>query len=111
MGFFDKLKAGLQKTKNAVFGQLNAVMKNFRKGLSRIGGKKVEQLLDYEQGLDGLPRSDVLKFMLEGHCSVVIRPSGTEPKMKAYISVSEKDAQTAQLSEQKIMQQLESCFV
>ena len=31
MGFFDKLKAGLSKTKNAVFGQLNAVMKNFRK--------------------------------------------------------------------------------
>ena len=31
MGFFDNLKAGLAKTKNAVFGQLNAVMKNFRK--------------------------------------------------------------------------------
>ena len=31
MGFFDKLKAGLQKTKAAVFGQLNQVMKNFRK--------------------------------------------------------------------------------
>ena len=31
MGFFDKLKAGLQKTKNAVFGQLNEVIKNFRK--------------------------------------------------------------------------------
>ncbi|MBQ4192853.1 MAG: signal recognition particle-docking protein FtsY [Clostridia bacterium] len=31
MGFFDKLKAGLAKTKNAVFGQLNEVVKNFRK--------------------------------------------------------------------------------
>lgn len=95
---------------SAGFEKMQQIMKNFRKGLSQIGGKKVEQLLDYEQGLDGLPRSDVLKFMLEGHCSVVIRPSGTEPKMKAYISVSEKDAQTAQLSEQKIMQQLESYF-
>ena len=31
MGFFDKLKAGLSKTKAAVFGQLNQVMKNFRR--------------------------------------------------------------------------------
>ncbi|MBR5366289.1 MAG: signal recognition particle-docking protein FtsY [Clostridia bacterium] len=31
MGFFDKLKAGLAKTKNAVFGQLNEVVKNFRR--------------------------------------------------------------------------------
>ena len=31
MGFFDKLKEGLMKTKNAVFGQVNEVIKNFRK--------------------------------------------------------------------------------
>ena len=31
MGFFDKLKAGLAKTKNAVFGQVNEVVKSFRK--------------------------------------------------------------------------------
>ena len=92
------------------FDKMQQIMRNFRKGHSFIGEKKVEQVLDYAQGIDGLPRSDVLKFILEGHCSVVIRPSGTEPKMKAYISVSEKDAQTAQLSERKIMEQLESYF-
>ena len=31
MGFFDKLKAGLKKTKDAVFGQVDAVIKSFRK--------------------------------------------------------------------------------
>ncbi len=40
MGFFDKLKAGLSKTKNAVFGQLNAVMKNFR----RVDEELLEEL-------------------------------------------------------------------
>ena len=34
--------------------------------------------MDYVQGLDGLPKSDVLKFLLEDNCSLVVRPSGTE---------------------------------
>ena len=43
--------------------------------------------LDYLEGLESLPKSNVLKFILEGNCSVVVRPSGTEPKIKIYISV------------------------
>ena len=42
-------------------------------------------MLDYAPGLDGLPKSDVLKFLLEDNCSIVVRPSGTEPKIKVYI--------------------------
>lgn len=45
-----------------------------------IGGQKVESLLDYKTGLDGLPKSDVQKPILEGYGSVVVRPFGTEPK-------------------------------
>lgn len=73
---------------SAGFATMKCIMEEFRKNVSCIGGKKVERMLDYAPGLDGLPKSDVLKFLLEDHCSVVIRPSGTEPKIKTYISVS-----------------------
>ena len=75
---------------SAGFAKMQSIMADFRGGLSEIGGKKVLKMLDYSQGLDGLPKSDVLKFMLEGNCSVVIRPSGTEPKLKIYASVNAK---------------------
>ena len=37
-------------------------MQAFRGGIKEFGGKKVVRLLDYVQGLDGLPKSDVLKI-------------------------------------------------
>ena len=49
----------------------------------------VTEKLDYKDGLDGLPKSDVLKFILpNGWCAV--RPSGTEPKIKLYFGVKGK---------------------
>lgn len=75
--------AGLEKMQN--------IMKLFREEIPSIGGRKVERSLDYAKGIDGLPQSDVLKFYLAGNCSVVVRPSGTEPKLKLYISVSAPD--------------------
>ena len=63
----------------------------------------MEKVLDYSLGLDGLPKSDVLKFLLEGGCSLVVRPSGTEPKLKLYLSVTAEDAQTAAAIETSIL--------
>ena len=40
---------------------------------------------DYLPGIDGLPSSDVIKYFLEDGSTLVLRPSGTEPKMKFYI--------------------------
>ena len=65
----------------------------------------------FSKGLNGLPKSDVLKFMLEGNCSVVVRPSGTEPKLKTYISVSAVDRETAEKEEQIICDELAQKFV
>jgi len=73
---------------SAGFSKMQGIMKDFRGDIKTIGSRKVEKVLDYAEGLDGLPKSDVLKFLLEGNCSVVVRPSGTEPKLKTYLSVS-----------------------
>ena len=41
---------------------------------------------DYRDGLDGLPPSNVLSFTNEQGCKLIVRPSGTEPKVKLYLS-------------------------
>ena len=86
----------------AGFEKMQGIMASFRGGIRQIGNRTVEKLLDYAPGLDGLPKSDVLKFLLSGGASAVVRPSGTEPKLKIYISVSAKDRQTA-AQEEKIL--------
>lgn len=62
---------------------------------AEIAGRKVTGITDYLGGGTGLIPSDVLEFRLEGNGKVIVRPSGTEPKLKLYISVcgkSEEDA-------------------
>ena len=91
----------------AGFDKMQEIMKSFRNGLESIGPKKVNKCLDYAEGLDGLPKSDVLKYLLDDNCSVVVRPSGTEPKLKTYISVSAKDMGEAERIEGEIAKVLE----
>lgn len=96
---------------SAGFAKMQDIMAEFHKGLDTIGGKKVIECQDYSKGLNGLPKSDVLKFMLEGNCSVVVRPSGTEPKLKTYISVSAVDRESAEKEEQIICDELAKKFM
>lgn len=88
------------------FEKMQRIMEDFREGVSLFAGKRVLKCLDYSQGLDGLPKSDVLKYLLEGNCSVVVRPSGTEPKLKTYISVSAESMEQAEKVEGKIVEEL-----
>ena len=91
----------------AGFVKMKEIMKDFQTaGIAEFGGRKVEKLLDYNTGIDGLPKENVLKFLLEGHGSVVVRPSGTEPKLKTYVTVSAQDKAAATEIEQKIVADL-----
>ena len=64
------------------------IMKSFRNDdISSIAGVKVDRKLDYKEGIDGLPKSDVLKFVLDDKSWIAVRPSGTEPKIKFYFGV------------------------
>ncbi|MBQ8002137.1 MAG: phospho-sugar mutase, partial [Clostridia bacterium] len=53
---------------------------------------------------------NVLKFLLEDNCSVVVRPSGTEPKLKLYISVSAENEEKAKKLEKEINDALNGFF-
>ncbi len=93
----------------AGFAKMQELMGKFRsefgKGLSQgeLGGLEILQVLDYGPGLGGLPKSEVLKYLLAGNCSVIVRPSGTEPKLKAYVSVAAASAEEAETLEKKII--------
>lgn len=89
------------------FTKMQNIMQVFRNSIKEFGGKKVIKLLDYSSGLDGLPKSDVLRFLLEDNCSIVVRPSGTEPKLKTYISVSAENENTAKEIEAEICRSAE----
>jgi len=62
-----------------------------------IAGRAVTSIDDLAAPTDGLPPTNGLRIWLDGGIRIIIRPSGTEAKMKCYIEVIEKDSKTAQV--------------
>lgn len=94
---------------SAGFAKMKDIMEDFRASVgvgSVIGCLKVLTALDYSQGLDGLPKAEVLKYLLEGNSSVVVRPSGTEPKLKIYLSSVGANKAEAKALEDKLAAEL-----
>ncbi|ENY8992029.1 TPA: phospho-sugar mutase [Clostridioides difficile] len=56
--------------------------------IDNVADVKVDKILDYKDSVDDLPKSDVLKFLLEDGSWIAIRPSGTEPKIKFYFGAN-----------------------
>ena len=73
-------KEGLEKIAEIISYYRNNEIESFN-------NKKVEEVKDFANGIDGLPKANVLKYFLEDESWVAIRPSGTEPKLKFYIAV------------------------
>ena len=65
-----------------------------------IGGYKVTKITDYQNTAQtGLPAANVLVYNLEGGATVIVRPSGTEPKIKTYFTTLGKDLAEAEAQE------------
>lgn len=62
---------------------------------SELAGRAVEAVVDYEGGVNGLPSANVVEFDVEGGNKVIVRPSGTEPKIKLYVFAKDTDRAAA----------------
>lgn len=62
---------------------------------SELAGRAVEVVVDYEGGVNGLPSANVVEFDVEGGNKVIVRPSGTEPKIKLYVFAKDADRAAA----------------
>ncbi len=83
--------------------QMQGIMTRLRQTPpTELGAMAVERVEDYIQGVAGLPAADVLAFCLQGGCKVMIRPSGTEPKLKAYLFSRGDDAEQAAQTERRL---------
>ena len=86
--------------------KMDKIMARFQAGINELAGYRVSKIEDYSVGLNGLPKSDVIKFYLD--CgTIVVRPSGTEPKLKIYVSVTAKNENDSQVIEKDIVGALE----
>ena len=76
--------------------KIQEIISYFRNtNIEAINDIKVVELKDYKEGIDNLPKADVLKYFLEDESWIAVRPSGTEPKLKFYIAVKGKDEEEA----------------
>ncbi|MBT1605236.1 phospho-sugar mutase [Curtobacterium flaccumfaciens] len=65
---------------------------------TELGGLSVQTVTDYADGVAGFPPSDILRYDLSGDARVIVRPSGTEPKVKVYIdTVADTPAEAQRL--------------
>uniref|UniRef100_UPI00356A27A3 phospho-sugar mutase n=1 Tax=Fusobacterium nucleatum TaxID=851 RepID=UPI00356A27A3 len=77
--------------------EIQKIMKSMRaKNHTEIAGIKVKEYRDYQKGIESLPKADVIQMVLEDETYLTVRPSGTEPKIKFYISVVDTDRKVAE---------------
>jgi phosphoglucomutase len=99
-GFYKEHLISITKKGKSGTEEIKEMMKRFRQNPPEaLAGSKIVKMLDYENGIEkdfvilkssklNYPHSDVLQFLTEDDTKVSVRPSGTEPKIKFYVSVN-----------------------
>lgn len=92
--------------------KMASIMESLRqKPLEEIAGIKVTKALDYKKTEEtGLPAANVLIYTLEDGGTVIVRPSGTEPKIKTYFTTLGKDKAEAQAKKDQLAEGLKPIF-
>lgn len=115
---YDKYGRYLNKVDSFEFPGLSGmdkmagIMDDLRKNPPKeIGGYPVVKVTDFkEPEKTGLPAANVLIYKLEGGAEVIVRPSGTEPKIKTYFTTLGKDLAEAQAQKDKLAAALQPVF-
>ena len=86
--------------------KMASIMDTLRKNPPKaLDGKAVTKVVDYQAGVSGLPRSNVLEFQTDS-AKVLVRPSGTEPKVKVYLSARASAMEEALQANRRILQEM-----
>ena len=86
--------------------KMASIMENLRNHPPKdLDGKAVTKVVDYQAGVNGLPGSNVLEFQTDS-AKVLVRPSGTEPKVKVYLSARAANMDDAAKMNQRILAEL-----
>ncbi|QAV71210.1 phospho-sugar mutase [Salinibacterium sp. UTAS2018] len=77
---------------------------------SSVGGLAIESFDDFENGVDGFAPSNIIRLQIAGGARVIVRPSGTEPKLKFYVDASSTagDGAERQAAAEAVASQLET---
>ena len=92
-GFFASDQISIRVEDVSIIGRIMAGLR--AQHPDRIGDVAVTQVDDLADGFEDLPPGDVLRLWLEDGSRVIVRPSGTEPKLKAYLDVRGDSADDA----------------
>jgi phosphomannomutase len=93
-GYFASDQISLRVTDLSRIGQIMAALRECPP--AQLGDVRVDHIDDLSDGFGGLPPSDVLRIVLEDGSRVMVRPSGTEPKLKIYIDASSAEGDVAE---------------
>lgn len=100
-GFYESRLLTFAFEGSAGFKKMQELIQNLREDCPKyLAGYEVERMIDYQNDETGLPKSNVLRFFLSGGQEAVVRPSGTEPKLKVYLTaIGEKRTESTSVSE------------